>query len=112
MCHEDRIMVFSDNCLNCSSRYHDLLLATGSALILVYDTLIVAEKLSLPGNSAGVCLNTKFIPILLVANVVFTQSTGKRNSAYVSAQSICVTYFRFCSVLDHKVQLGHFERPS
>ena len=67
------------------------MLAAGSAL--VYDTLIVAEKFSLPGNSAGVCLNTKFIPILLATNAVFTQSAGKRNSAYVSAQSICMTYF-------------------
>jgi len=110
MCHIDWIVVFFENCLDQSSRYHYLMLAT--RLALIYDTLVVSKKLTLSGNGARVAFNAKIVLSLFATNTLLIQSVCKRNSAYVSAQCICVTYFRSRSVLDHEVQLRQFERPS
>ena len=62
-------------------------------MTLIYDTLIVSEKLTLSGNGARVALNTEIFLVLFAVNTLSIQSVCKRNSAYVSAQCICVTYF-------------------
>ena len=110
MCHINWIVVFFNNCLDQSSRYHDLMLATRMALI--YDTLVVSKKLTLSRNGTRIAFNAKIVLGLFAANTLFIQSVCKPNSVYMSAQCICVTYFRSRSVLDHEVQLRQFERPS
>jgi len=72
MCHIDWIVVFFDDCLDQSSRYHDLMLATRMALI--YDTLVVSKKLALSGNGARVAFNAEIVLRLFAVDTLFIQS--------------------------------------
>ena len=73
------------------------------ALASVQDTVVIYKVLAFTGVGSGTLLGTKFSLLLFLKNEFFMQ-TLIHNSAYMSAQSIDMTYLRYGSMLYYEIQ--------